>query len=195
MNQRSLQKAESRGAILRTAASLLRERGIAGVSVERAMAGAGRTVGAFYAHFGSKDELLEHAFVLAMGDIGEMMREAADGQTPREAVVAIAQAYLSEEHRDKAARGCPLPALAAGAAAEPREGQSLISRGLSTMVDRISTVAKGELTKDQAFALAVILIGGQILARATRGSSLSSRVLASSLRTAHAIVAGRSGER
>ena len=54
-------KAESRKAILDSAARLFRERGVEGVTVAEVMQDAGLTHGGFYAHFKSKDELVETA--------------------------------------------------------------------------------------------------------------------------------------
>ncbi|WP_040838159.1 TetR/AcrR family transcriptional regulator, partial [Nocardia brevicatena] len=56
MSQREHQKEESRQRIVRSAIGLLRFRGPATVSVADVMAGAGLTVGGFYAHFPSKEE-------------------------------------------------------------------------------------------------------------------------------------------
>ena len=57
MNQKTKQKQMSRDAIAASAATLLRERGIKASSVMDIMKGAGLTVGGFYNHFDSKEEL------------------------------------------------------------------------------------------------------------------------------------------
>jgi TetR/AcrR family transcriptional repressor of nem operon len=178
MSQRAEQKADTREAILRASAAILRERGIGGMSVERAMAGARRTVGGFYAHFSSKGELLAAAFDRAMDDIEQVMHAAARGRSGRDAVGDVAATYLSEEHRDRARDGCPLPAVAGGAAASaPRATRQLLARGVTALCERVSDTGGGELHPDRALALAAVMVGGQILARATRGTPLSSRVL------------------
>ena len=178
MSQRAEQKAESRGAILRAAAGLLRDKGITGMSVERAMAGAGLTVGAFYSHFAGKDELLEESFSQALDENGDVMREALAGRTGRSALRVVASYYLSEDHRDRPKRGCPMPAVAASAI--PLGGRPLhrlVARGIETLAERMYRVGAGDITSERALALAVLMVGGQIVARATRGSPLSSRVL------------------
>lgn len=178
VSQRAEQKAESRGAILRAAAGLLREKGISGTSVERAMAGAGLTVGAFYAHFAGKDELVEESFTLALDEVGEVMRASAAGRTGRAALFEVSNVYLSEGHRDKAKRGCPMPAVAGSSlplGKRPLHG--LVARGLATMAERLERIGAGEISSERALALAVMMVGGQMLARATRGLPMSSRVL------------------
>jgi TetR/AcrR family transcriptional repressor of nem operon len=61
MNAKVEQKERSRESILRSAARLVREKGIAGARVADVMKGAALTVGAFYAHFSSKDDLVDEA--------------------------------------------------------------------------------------------------------------------------------------
>ena len=190
MSQRAAQKAESRAAILRAAAGLLRDKGIPGMSVERAMAGAGLTVGAFYAHFSGKDELLEESFTRALEEVGEVMDEGVAGRTGRAALLDAASWYLSEEHRDRAKRGCPMPAVAASTL--PSGGRSLhklVARGLETLAERTFRIGGGEVTTERALALAVLMIGGQIVARATRGSPTSSKVLVACREAAAALLA------
>jgi len=51
-------KAETRARLLEAAAALLAERGVDGLSVDTVAAEAGRTSGAVYAHFGSKQGML-----------------------------------------------------------------------------------------------------------------------------------------
>jgi AcrR family transcriptional regulator len=54
---RGEKQAETRSALLRSAAKLFRSRGLVGTSVEQIAHDAGYTKGAFYSNFGSKEEL------------------------------------------------------------------------------------------------------------------------------------------
>jgi TetR/AcrR family transcriptional repressor of nem operon len=189
MSQRAAQKAESRGAILRTAAALLREHGVAGMSVERAMAGAGLTVGAFYAHFKGKDELLDHAFALALDEIGAIVRSSAGHKRGRTALADVVSTYLSEGHRDQAASGCPMPAVVSSALlVDDRPLRHLVATGLMTLCERIGDLGGADITSERALALAVIMVGGQLVARATRGTPISSRVLIAARDAGHALL-------
>ena len=189
MSQRAAQKAESRAAILRTAASLLREHGLPGMSVERAMAGAGLTVGAFYAHFKGKDELLDHAFSVALDEIGAIMRTSAGSKQGRAALIEVVSTYLSEGHRDHAESGCPMPAVVSSAlSVDDRSLRHLVATGLMTLSERIGDLGGADITSERALALAVILIGGQIIARATRGTPVSSRVLIAARDAGHTLL-------
>ena len=72
------------------------------------MADAGLTNGAFYGHFSSKEDLV--ANVLA--DQLRAQRKSFDDQpSDRAGLEAFVRAYLSPEHRDQLAGGCPSAAL------------------------------------------------------------------------------------
>jgi TetR/AcrR family transcriptional repressor of nem operon len=178
MSQRSIQKAESRAAILKSAAALVRERGLARTTVGDATAGAGLTVGAFYAHFSDKDDLLASAFEEAFRDTEALVANAAAGKKASAAVAAVVCRYLSEEHLDDIRGGCPLPAvLGEAAATDMTASRAPLARSIETMQARLVAVAPGAVSADRALALVALMVGGQILARAARGTPVSSRVL------------------
>ena len=128
MRVRKQQQARTRDALLRSAARLVRERGMEGVSVEEIAADAGYTKGAFYANFKSKEELfltmLDENFAAEIdrmdqalsgeGDPGEEARQAAEGFTtyladpdwPLLYFQFSAQAARDEEFRQELATRC-----------------------------------------------------------------------------------------
>lgn len=176
MNQRERQKADSKRAIVASAAQLIRERGSGGTSVQAAMAGAGLTVGAFYAHFTDKSALLDDAFAVAMQSALALIDEASsssDGTRPVQA--ALAQ-YLSQQHRDDPRHGCPLPAaLGEGAAGSAATSPAVVAAGVTAMRDRLARLS-GQ-TEQDTLALVALMVGGQIMARALRDHPLSEQIL------------------
>jgi len=62
MGHSQAQKIATRQRIVEVAAKRLRERGIDGVSIADLMKEAGLTVGGFYKHFASRDQLVREAF-------------------------------------------------------------------------------------------------------------------------------------
>lgn len=181
MSQREHQKATSRKAIVQSAATLMRQSGVAGTSVPASMRGAGLTQGAFYAHFDNKNELVSEAFESAMSDAGVLIEDAADGLTGTHALAAIADQYLSAEHRNQPEIGCPLPGLTGEAATNKSEHVSeLLTRGTAVMIDRLQSATNGAVTSDTLTAAAILMIGGQVVARAIPDTQLSDDVLRSS---------------
>lgn len=157
------------------------------------MAGAGLTVGAFYAHFSDKNALLSSALELAMEDARSLVDGASEGKRGVKALTAVVAHYLSAEHRDDVSHGCPLPAVLGEAATgekSPLEPQ--LAAALTTMQQRLSAVAPRGLDEERALALVALMVGGQIMARATRSSPISDRVLAAARDAGAALIAGSS---
>lgn len=101
--------AEKHQLALQQASELLREKGSDGITVGEVMKAAGMTHGTFYCHFESKDDLVVEAIAAANEDFAKQMRAKTRGKTdPKRAYL---NAYLSSEHRDAPATGCPLAAL------------------------------------------------------------------------------------
>src|SRR5215211_4528885 len=102
------QKQATRQRILEAAGRRFKQDGIDGAGVAAVMSDAGLTNGAFYAHFASKEDLV--ATVLA--EQLRTQRHSFDAQpSDRAGLEAIIRSYLSPQHRDHCADGCPSAAL------------------------------------------------------------------------------------
>ena len=102
------QKEATRQRIVEAAGRRFKQDGIDGAGVAAVMSDAGLTNGAFYGHFTSKEDLV--ANVLA--DQLRAQRQSLDSQpSDRAGLEAFIRAYLSPEHRDQSADGCPSAAL------------------------------------------------------------------------------------
>src|SRR5258708_23377868 len=109
MNQKTKQKEKAREAIAASAAALLRERGIKASSVMDVMKGAGLTVGGFYNHYGSKEELFVETLRNAARANWDQLLKSAKGDSPRSRTLSVVRQYLSRKHRDNSETGAPLP--------------------------------------------------------------------------------------
>lgn len=172
-------KQETRWRILGAAGTLLRRAGVSGASVERVMSRAGLTVGGFYGHFGSKRALVGEAlrFLFArkrahwLGGLAEMRGEAW--------MDAFVRRYLSRQHRDLAAEGCPVPAVLtelprAGAPARRalEEELELLAREMQDRMGGPSAAARA-----RALGTLALCFGGLALARAVQDRALSDEIL------------------
>ena len=102
------QKQATRQRILEAAGRRFKQDGIDGAGVAAVMSDAGLTNGAFYGHFTSKEDLV--ANVLA--DQLRAQRHSFDAQpSDRAGLEAFIRSYLSPQHRDQCADGCPSAAL------------------------------------------------------------------------------------
>src|ERR1700722_20967508 len=110
MSAKEEQKERSHGSILESAARLLRERGISGARVADVMRGAGLTVGGFYAHFGSKEALVDEVLRRTATEMRGRLFARLDEKPPADRAEVVLKRYLSPAHRADFEQGCPLPA-------------------------------------------------------------------------------------
>jgi TetR/AcrR family transcriptional regulator, transcriptional repressor for nem operon len=105
------QKTRTRDRIVRKAARKLCVEGLSNPSVASIMKASGLTVGGFYRHFRSKDELVAEAIAQAFSDSEKVYLSLQN--LPREdRWKEIVRWYLSPEHCDHADTDCPVAALA-----------------------------------------------------------------------------------
>lgn len=115
---------ENRLRIVKTAATLFRERGYDGVGVADLMAAAGLTHGGFYKHFRSKADLMAEA---AASGISQSV--ANNGGLDLATFVAH---YLSRGHRDDRGAGCTLAALGGDAARQSADVKAMFAQGIES---------------------------------------------------------------
>ena len=101
-------KSQTRDRIVRNAARKLRAEGLSGPGVASVMKASGLTVGGFYKHFRSKDELLADAMAQGFADSSEKISSSL----PQDRWKEVVRWYLSPEHCDHPDTGCPVAALA-----------------------------------------------------------------------------------
>src|SRR5436305_12222734 len=100
------------------------------------MSDAGLTNGAFYAHFASKEDLV--ANVLA--DQLRAQHESLDSEpADRAGLEAFVRSYLSPQHRDQCADGCPSAALLDELARRPAATRHLFTDELLGVIDDIAS--------------------------------------------------------
>lgn len=129
------QAEENRRRVVDTASALFREQGTH-VSVADLMKAAGLTHGAFYKQFASKEALVDEATAHAFIELARRHTaglERYDGQRDA-AQQALIDTYLSVQHRDDPADGCPVAALATDIAREGggREARRVYTEGWPT---------------------------------------------------------------
>ncbi|GAB2856391.1 TetR family transcriptional regulator [Actinocorallia aurea] len=168
------QAQENRRRVVETSSRLFREHGTH-VSVADVMKAAGLTHGGFYKQFASKEALIDEATAHAFA---ELARTHADGLRQHDGQREAAQQelidrYLSVEHRDGPADGCPAAALAADIARETdaHEARRVYTQGVRDFADALTT---GD---QDGIARLCTMIGALLLSRATQGSPLSEEIL------------------
>ena len=133
------------------------------------MGGAGMTVGGFYSHFTSKQELVAEAISEALCQSRRRMADGAGDRKGEEWVMAVVRSYLSRFHRDHPEQGCPLPATLGEVAREEGMVREVLEREVEETIAVIAAhleEAGAEDPRAEALALFSTMIGGLTMARA-----------------------------
>jgi TetR/AcrR family transcriptional regulator, transcriptional repressor for nem operon len=180
MNAKAEQKEKTHRSILQSAARLLREQGIAGARVAEVMKGAGLTVGGFYAHFDSKEALIDDVLSRTGADMRQRLLDGLDAKPEADRVEVVLKRYLSAAHRDEVDAGCPFPAVVGEVGTTAGEHRPAIAE----LVEQLVVALEGHLPsggptprRHVALALIALMYGGLSFARALRGTGLSDEML------------------
>jgi TetR/AcrR family transcriptional repressor of nem operon len=191
MPTKAEQKERTHEAILEAAGRSLRRRGISGSTVADVMKAAGLTVGGFYAHFRSKDELLAAAMRQTGRQMWARVLAASAGRPGEARALAAVDAYLSERHRDDPDEGCLLPATAAEVAREGEPYRAVLRASIDGLATELGALLGGGAAgRARALGLVALMVGGLSLARALGRSEASREVLAAARAAARMVVKG-----
>lgn len=179
MRRTNLEAAQTRDRIVASAAAIFRQQGVEGARLADIMAGAGLTHGGFYKHFASKEALLaeacEHASAIEAGKMLTSAQEVQHG-----GLAAIAASYLSPDHRDDPAQGCPFAAIGEDLARSDQAVRTAATEGCRRLVDvlaRQSPQLSDAAAQAAAWTQLATLVGAMTLARIVNDPSLSDSIL------------------
>jgi TetR/AcrR family transcriptional repressor of nem operon len=148
------------------------------------MSDAGLTNGAFYAHFSSKEDLVANVLAEQL----RAQRQSIEAEpADRAGLEAFVRSYLSPEHRDQFAEGCPSAALLDEIARRPADTRDVFTEEVMGVIDDIaSRLDPSDLAGARVDALTVfgLMVGTLQLARTLTDRELSDRVLARAVETA-----------
>jgi TetR/AcrR family transcriptional repressor of nem operon len=178
------QKQATRQRILEAAGRRFKQDGIDGAGVAAVMSDAGLTNGGFYAHFKSKEDLV--ANVLA--DQLRTQRQGFDGlPSDRAGLEAMVRLYLSPQHRDQCADGCPSAALLDEIVRRPAATRQVFTDEQLATADAIAArldPTDPEAARTDALTLLGLMVGTLQLSRALTDRDLSDQLLAQGVETA-----------
>src|SRR5262245_2965993 len=142
------------------------------------MKGAGLTVGGFYNHFDSKEDLFVQVLQNASRANWNDLLKAARGASPRARALDVTREYLSRRHRDCKDTGCVLPTVAAAVARAGEAYGSARENELSSFIKSFAQMADaGGESHETAVGLLALMYGALCLSRAVAGTRLSDEFL------------------
>lgn len=182
-------KSRTRQKVLTVAKQVIRQDGLANLGVAAVMKNAGLTHGGFYAHFPSRDALVNAAIEDMLDGAKARFQRVTEGLSPVDALATYLDMYLSRDHRDSGSFLCPLPVLSADMTRlEPRmrEVYARTADRLAELMRPMIVAADPALEADPDAATATArsvvseIVGGLSLARAIGPSEQSDAILAAS---------------
>ncbi|WP_296947803.1 TetR/AcrR family transcriptional regulator [uncultured Massilia sp.] len=172
MRYSSNHKAETRKRIIGEASRRFRKNGIEGTGLVPLMKALGLTHGGFYAHFTSKDALVQASLEAAVGDMLARWPDPRNGEELR----AFVDDYLSAQHRDNPGEGCPLTSLGVelGLRGTPSStSDAMVAR----MAERLAGSEVRAAAPQQGMVALAAMVGAIALARAVSDPATSDGIL------------------
>lgn len=166
-------KARTHAKIVAVAAKRFRERGLEGIGIADVMKEAGSSVGGFYKHFNSREELVIEALAEAFKDLDRWEREAED-------LPELLNVYFGDAHFQSPGTGCAMTALAGDVRHASTGVRTLytqrVKQSLGYSGDRLP---EGDAALRRARAILILSagVGGLSLARAVNDPELSREIL------------------
>ena len=142
------------------------------------MKAASLTHGGFYGHFPSRSALIAAALDRAL-DLGDAAFVAAKPAQGGDTVKSIVNRYLSPAHRDNAAEGCAIAALAGdvGRADDETVRAPMVERLERTIEDMASAMGGGPGAEEAAVTAWCAMVGALAISRVFQGTDRSDEIL------------------
>src|SRR5205807_5906027 len=140
---------------------------------------AGLTVGGFYKHFDSRDDLVAEAVSSAFGGWKRRV-DAAKAGGPSVSLAKLIDDYLNEAHRDDPGTGCAFSALAPEIARSDKRTRALTTEQVRNDIQLIAGLIAGRdahAARSQAILTFSALVGAMSLARTVSDEALSREIL------------------
>lgn len=166
-------KAQTYQRIVKEASARFRRDGIGATGLQPLMKALGLTHGGFYAHFKSKDELVETALRAAAE---ESAARATETFTKPDPLASFIDMYLSKTHRETPEVGCPLPTMSAELG-QRREPSAVTDEGVQSHLDRLANALGGADADEKSVMMLSSMVGALLLSRSVQDPQLSDRIL------------------
>jgi len=157
--------------ILEAASRAIRRNGFDGVSVADVMKEAGLTHGGFYAHFGTREDMVAEAIEYGARQSAESLDRGVAvrckrGATPLRGLI---EAYLSELHIESKEGGCMVAALGSEMSRQSPKLHEASTARIMGLVKRVEAALAPDVPKERAMAIAAAMVGALQMARALGG--------------------------
>lgn len=173
MRYSSDHKAQTHKRIIKEASVRFRRDGIGATGLQPLMKALNLTHGGFYAHFKSKDELVEKALQAAAAELDTHCEMLFSQECPLEAFI---DSYLSEWHLTSPDQGCPLPTISSELGLRGQHSATT-DAVLGARLKQIETALADGRGDAQGLVIMSTLVGALVLARSVEDKALAMRIM------------------
>ncbi len=166
-------KAQTHQRIIDEASERFRRDGIGATGLQPLMKALGLTHGGFYAHFKSKDDLVEQALGAAAAKLADGVEKTFSEAQPLQNFIRY---YLSNTHRTHPGKGCPLTTMCAELG-QRGQASPTTDAVVQSRFSKLAEHLEGPDADEQAIALLSTLVGALVLSRSVADPQLSERIL------------------
>ncbi|AUO22182.1 TetR/AcrR family transcriptional regulator [Pseudomonas sp. NC02] len=166
-------KAQTHRRIIKEASVRFRRDGIGATGLQPLMKALNLTHGGFYAHFKSKDELVEKALQAAAAELDAHCEMLFSQERPLEAFI---DSYLSEWHQTSPDQGCPLTTMSSEMGLRGQNSRTT-DEVLNARLKQVETALGNPNAEEQSLVLMSTLVGALVLARSVESAELAARIL------------------
>ena len=174
MGHTQAEKAENHDRILNVASKRFRQFGLKGIGVADVMKEAGLTVGGFYKHFDSRDQLVLEAIGRAFDHIDDW------GLRAKASLRKTVKVYLSAKHRDNVTDGCPFSLLATDISRDSEAARDAYTQHLKVLFHQLESWLPDTADAQRQAKIMLIFsacIGALSLSRAVSDKRFSNQIL------------------
>ena len=172
-------KRATRARILAASERLLKDRGVDGASVDAVMRAAGLTVGGFYGHFASKEELAREALLYGIEQSFARLTAGTEALDARAFVQTLIRRYLAQLDDAALGKACPLTLLLPDVARGDDAFREQFARRTAALLAQVEgrfPEVPGMSRRDVALAVFSALAGAVAMARAAATPRARSRI-------------------
>src|SRR5258708_12271127 len=143
MGHSQAEKRQTHERIVNVAAKRFRERGIEGISIADIMKEVGATVGGFYRHFDSRDDLVAEAVAVAFEDMDTWKNKT------RKNLRSGIKTYLSAAHRNELTTSCVFSSLSTDIHRSNSQTRELFTERLRGDLELLESMIRPELDSNR----------------------------------------------
>jgi AcrR family transcriptional regulator len=166
-------KAQTHRRIIKEASVRFRRDGIGATGLQPLMKALNLTHGGFYAHFKSKDELVEKALQAAAAELDAHCAMLFSQERPLEAFI---DSYLSEWHQTSPHEGCPLTTMSSEMGLRGQHSRTT-DEVLNARLKQVEAALGSPNAGQQSLVLMSTLVGALVLSRSVESAELATRIL------------------